>query len=75
MKGLLRKPWVQALLGRRVTALDRGSRRLRLDDGSELGYSQLLLCIGSRPRRLELPGAGLPGIHYLRTLADVRSAS
>jgi 3-phenylpropionate/trans-cinnamate dioxygenase ferredoxin reductase subunit len=58
-------------LGRRVTAIDRGAGRLRLDDGRELGYGHLLLCLGSRPRLLEIEGAGLTGIHYLRTAADV----
>jgi 3-phenylpropionate/trans-cinnamate dioxygenase ferredoxin reductase subunit len=35
-------------LGVRVTALDRADHRLRLGDGAELRYEQLLLCVGSR---------------------------
>ena len=62
---------VETRLGVSVTAIDRGTRRLRLGDGNELGYDKLLLCVGSRPRRLEVPGHGLRGIHYLRTMADV----
>jgi 3-phenylpropionate/trans-cinnamate dioxygenase ferredoxin reductase subunit len=58
-------------LGVRVTAIDRTDRRLRLSDGEELQYEQLLLCVGSRNRTLDVPGAGLRGIHYLRTIADV----
>jgi 3-phenylpropionate/trans-cinnamate dioxygenase ferredoxin reductase subunit len=62
---------VETRLGVAVTAIDTGSRRLRLSDSLELGYDKLLLCVGSRPRRLEVPGHQLPGIHYLRKLADV----
>ena len=62
---------VETRLGTRVTAIDRGARRLRLGNGAELAYDKLLLCVGSRPRRLEIPGHDLRGIHYLRTIADV----
>ena len=62
---------VTTRLGTRVTAIDRATQRLRLSDGEELAWDKLLLCVGSRARRLEVPGAGLPGIHYLRTVADV----
>jgi len=62
---------VDVRLGTRVTAIDRADQRLRLSDGDELRYDQLLLCIGSRPRLLESPGYDLPGIHSLRTIADV----
>ena len=58
-------------LGVRVTAIDRSDRRLRLNDGEELQYEHLLLCVGSRNRSLDVPGAGLRGLHYLRTIADV----
>jgi len=62
---------VETRLGTRVTAIDRSARRLRLGNGAELAYDKLLLCVGSRPRRLEIPGHDLRGIHYLRTIADV----
>ena len=58
-------------LGLRATAIDRAAQRLRLSDGGELAWDKLLLCVGSRARRLDVPGADLPGIHYLRTIADV----
>jgi 3-phenylpropionate/trans-cinnamate dioxygenase ferredoxin reductase subunit len=62
---------VDTRLGVRVTAIDRASQRLRLGDGGELTYDKLLLCVGSRPRQLEVPGHDLPGIHCLRSIADV----
>jgi 3-phenylpropionate/trans-cinnamate dioxygenase ferredoxin reductase component len=58
-------------LGVRATAIDRAAGRVRLSDGSEVAWDKLLLCVGSRARRLDVPGAGLAGIHYLRTMADV----
>ena len=41
-----------------------------LADGTLLTYDKLLLATGSVPRRLEVPGADLAGVHYLRNLAD-----
>lgn len=62
---------VDTRLGVRVTAIDRATQRLRLSDGGELTYDRLILCMGSTPRRLEVPGHELGGIHCLRTIADV----
>jgi 3-phenylpropionate/trans-cinnamate dioxygenase ferredoxin reductase subunit len=64
---------VETRLGLRVTAIDRAARRLRLNDGGEITYDKLLLCVGSRPRLLDVPGHDLGGIHCLRTIADVES--
>ncbi len=61
---------VELRLGTRVTAIDRPARRVRLDDGTDLDYGRLVLATGSRPRRLDVPGADLDGVAYLRTLPD-----
>ena len=61
---------VQLLLGQRVLSIDRQARRVELDNGTELGYDRLVLATGSTLRRLTIPGSNLPGIHYLRSLAD-----
>ena len=62
---------IELLLGTRVEALDTQGQSVATSDGKRHEYGQLLLATGSRPRRLALPGAELPGIHYLRTVADV----
>lgn len=61
---------VELLLGQQATAIDRDQRRVTLADGRELPYERLLLATGASPRRLNLPGADLPGVHYLRTTED-----
>jgi 3-phenylpropionate/trans-cinnamate dioxygenase ferredoxin reductase subunit len=65
-----REQRVELMLGRRVAALDLRARTVRLEDGQDLGFHQLLLATGGRPRRLPLPGSELGGIYYLRTIED-----
>jgi 3-phenylpropionate/trans-cinnamate dioxygenase ferredoxin reductase subunit len=62
---------VELLTGARAAELEPAARRVRVADGRVLEYDALLLATGSRVRRLEVPGASLRGVHYLRTIADV----
>ncbi|MFJ6214672.1 NAD(P)/FAD-dependent oxidoreductase [Streptomyces sp. NPDC092296] len=59
---------VELHLGQPVTALDRAAKQVRLGDGSTLRYEKLLLATGASPRPLQVPGADLAGVHYLRRL-------
>jgi 3-phenylpropionate/trans-cinnamate dioxygenase ferredoxin reductase subunit len=61
---------VDLRLGAAVTGIDRERHEVTLADGSRVAYSRLLLATGSSPRRLPVPGASLPGVHYLRTAGD-----
>jgi 3-phenylpropionate/trans-cinnamate dioxygenase ferredoxin reductase component len=54
----------------RVSGIDAGSRELALEPDRRLGYDRLLLATGAEPRRLDVPGAELDEILYLRELAD-----
>ena len=43
---------------------------LTLAGGEVAAYGRLLLATGAHPRKVNLPGGGAEGIHYLRTLED-----
>jgi 3-phenylpropionate/trans-cinnamate dioxygenase ferredoxin reductase subunit len=61
---------VELRLGRPASRLDTATRRVRLGDGTTLTYDRLLLTTGSAVRRLGVEGAGLDGVHYLRTVEE-----
>jgi 3-phenylpropionate/trans-cinnamate dioxygenase ferredoxin reductase component len=61
---------VETHFGRRVTELVPLERHVRLDDGVVMPFDALLIATGSRPRELQIPGADLAGVHYLRTALD-----
>ncbi|MET9434317.1 FAD-dependent oxidoreductase [Streptomyces sp. NPDC006551] len=60
---------IELHLGQPVTAVDREARTVRLGDGTVIRYDRLLLATGAEPRRLDIPGTGLAGVHHLRRLA------
>jgi 3-phenylpropionate/trans-cinnamate dioxygenase ferredoxin reductase subunit len=62
---------IELKLGVRATHLDPAARRVTLSNGEEVVYDRLLLCLGAASRLLTCPGADLPGVHYLRGIADV----
>ncbi|MFI2669063.1 NAD(P)/FAD-dependent oxidoreductase [Streptomyces albidoflavus] len=55
--------------GQPAVALDREAHTVRLGDGTVLKYDKLLLATGAEPRRLDVPGTDLVGVHHLRRLA------
>lgn len=65
---------VELLAGRTATGGTLGAGDaggvLRLDDGTELGFDALALTTGATARRLPVPGADLPGVLGLRSVAD-----
>lgn len=61
---------IERLVGSTVVEIDPVARSLVLDSGRALAYHRLLIATGGRVRRLDLPGAELEGIHYLRTVGD-----
>ncbi|WP_418956918.1 NAD(P)/FAD-dependent oxidoreductase [Streptomyces tritici] len=60
---------VELHLGQPVTAIDRDAHTVRLGDGTVIRYDKLLLATGAEPRRLDIPGTELAGVHHLRRLA------
>ena len=61
---------IDTLLGTSVQHLHLPEKTARLSNGRVLGFEKALIATGGRPIRLPIPGADLPGVHYLRTLDD-----
>ena len=59
-------------LGLVVTAINTETKTVELGNGETLGFTKLALCTGARARPLPIPGADLQGVHYLRTMDDVK---
>lgn len=57
--------------GCRIAALDPARSTATSQDGEQFVYDKLILALGARPREVDLPGAGLEGLHYLRAIDDV----
>lgn len=54
----------------RVNAVDRAAKTITLANGDTVRYGKLLLATGSRPRKLNLPGADRPNVFLLRHIED-----
>lgn len=62
---------ISVLLDTRVEAIDRAAKTVATNTGKILPYDTLVLALGAKPRQVDLPGASLEGVCYLRTIADV----
>ncbi|MFA3874016.1 NAD(P)/FAD-dependent oxidoreductase [Streptomyces sp. MMCC 100] len=61
---------IELHLGQTVVAIDRAAKTVHYgDDGTHVRYDKLLLATGAEPRRLDVPGTDLAGVHHLRRLA------
>jgi NADPH-dependent 2,4-dienoyl-CoA reductase/sulfur reductase-like enzyme/rhodanese-related sulfurtransferase len=66
---------VDVLTMTEATRIDRESKRVhirnvRSGESSALEYDKLVIATGSNPRRLNLPGEELDGVHYVANIAD-----
>jgi len=64
-------PQIEIHLDTHIDSIDRQERRVLSADGEEFAYDKLVLALGSRVRKVPVPGNDLPGVHYLRSIADV----
>jgi nitrite reductase (NADH) large subunit len=59
--------------GKKVVQIDRRNRIVRAEDGTEEEYDRLLLCTGSNPFILPVPGKDLKGVIAYRDIADTNA--
>ncbi len=59
--------------GKKVVKVDRVNRTVTAEDGTEEEYDRLLLCTGSNPFMLPVPGSNLPGVIAYRDIADTNT--
>ena len=60
-------------LSTHATGIDPTGRQVMLAKGEAIPFDRLLLATGAEPVRLDVPGAQLPHVHVLRSLADSRA--
>jgi len=56
-----------------ISALDPRQKRLHLKSGGEFAFDKLIVATGARPRTLDIPGAKLQNLYYLRSMEDSKS--
>ena len=57
-------------MGARAKSLEAGGHVVSLDNGEQIKYGRLLITIGGSVIKLQVPGADLGNIFYLRTIED-----
>ncbi|MDE0254062.1 MAG: FAD-dependent oxidoreductase, partial [Rhodospirillaceae bacterium] len=61
---------IELIAAKAATSIDAAAKTVGLADGRTIGFDRLMLTTGARVRRLPVPGAGLDGVFYLRTIED-----
>jgi len=62
---------VDMMLGMRVDAVDPSAHKVTLSDGADISYGKMIWATGGSPRSLPVEGGNLPGMHVVRSRADV----
>ena len=69
---IYQKSAIRFALGMTVESIDRNKKFLMLEDGHPVPYDKLVLTVGARVRKIDIPGTDLQGVFYLRDLNDVQ---
>jgi NADPH-dependent 2,4-dienoyl-CoA reductase/sulfur reductase-like enzyme/nitrite reductase/ring-hydroxylating ferredoxin subunit len=72
-KDFYKKRDIELVTGKRARGVDTEQNRISFDDGDTMNYDALLLALGARPRKLDLPGADLENVFTIRSLEDAGS--
>ncbi len=62
---------IDILLGKRVETVDAAAYSVTTADGDVISYGKMIWATGGSPRWLQCTGGNLPGVHVVRTRADV----
>ncbi len=63
---------IELRLGSRVVQVHPKARIVTTDDREVIDYTTLVIATGGRPRRLDVPGRDLHGIHQINSYDDAR---
>lgn len=69
------KSEVEFILDTSVESVNRDNKTVQLSNNETLPYDKLALTVGSKVRKVNLPGVELDGVFYLRDLKDVERIS
>jgi 3-phenylpropionate/trans-cinnamate dioxygenase ferredoxin reductase subunit len=61
---------IELLTGRTVEVIDPERRQVHLDGNEKVPFTAAVLATGAEPRRIDISGAELDGVHYLRKIGD-----
>ncbi len=64
---------IEVKLNCEVMSVDAKGKRLKLKAGDEIGFDNLVIATGARPRKLDVPGANFENLFYLRSLDDSKT--
>lgn len=62
---------ISLILSTRIESVNSAAKCVTDNNGSVYRYSKLIWATGANPRRLDLPGFDMPGVHYIRNRSDV----
>jgi NADPH-dependent 2,4-dienoyl-CoA reductase/sulfur reductase-like enzyme len=68
-----RKNGIEIKLETEVTSIDPKEKTLKTKAGQEFAFEKLIIATGSAPRPLDLPGAQLGNVRYLRSMDDSKA--
>jgi NADPH-dependent 2,4-dienoyl-CoA reductase/sulfur reductase-like enzyme len=64
---------IELMLGTLAVAVDTTNGVVHTDRAGDIHFDTLLIATGAKPIRPTVPGATLPGVYYLHTLADAEA--
>ncbi|HTU33623.1 MAG TPA: FAD-dependent oxidoreductase [Candidatus Acidoferrum sp.] len=68
-----RKNGIQLNLNCDISSVDPETRRLAAKTGEEFAFEKLIIATGARPRTLQIAGADLRNVRYLRSIDDSKA--